>query len=370
MQYNQGNMMRYTLISLLCAALLGGVWLTTTPAQAQGFDRSAMLEGLVTETILPLHETLAAEAGELEAAGIAFQSTPNADNLAAFRAQYRDTALAFEQVQVYGFRRVMPLTTQIDSPPPNIPFVQGYIDLEEPGTIDAAFVENLGSSSKGLPTLEYLIFGEDALTSLTETQNRRDYAAAIASDIRRVADQLVVEWTPAESGYGNRFVSADGEPASVRSSISMLSNEMIAELEDVGQFWLGGALGYRDGGDPRPDLVEAPYSDLSTEKLIANLEGVQFALNGRGDSPSLADYLDFLDAEMNGEPMSDVINAQIEATIDALQAIDGPLEIAVVEDTATVEAAYTEAVTLLRLVKTDMASQLGITVTFTDNDGD
>lgn len=361
-----------TLAALLLTVLTvsGGLWSAKTLTQAQGFDREAMLEGLVNETILPLHETLAAEAAELEVAGVAFQTDPNAETLAVFQGAWKDTSIAFEHLQVYRFQRVMPYMTQLDSSPPNIPFIEGYIELEEPGTINAEFVEFLGSSSKGLPALEYFIFGEGALASLSEVQNRRDYAAALAADIRRVADELVVEWTPTESGYGDRFISADGEPNSVRSSVSMLTNEMIAELEDVARFWLGGPLGYRDGGEPQPNLVEAPYSGTSTDKLIANLEGFEMALNGVGDAPSLADYLDFLGAELNGEPMSEVLNAQIETTIAALEAIDTPLQVAVVEDTATVEAAYNEAVTLLRLVKTDAAAQLGITVTFSDNDGD
>ncbi|MEO0560655.1 MAG: imelysin family protein, partial [Chloroflexota bacterium] len=179
-----------TLAALLLTVLTvsGGLWSAKTLTQAQGFDREAMLEGLVNETILPLHETLAAEAAELEVAGVAFQTDPNAETLAVFQGAWKDTSIAFEHLQVYRFQRVMPYMTQLDSSPPNIPFIEGYIELEEPGTINAEFVEFLGSSSKGLPALEYFIFGEGALASLSEVQNRRDYAAALAADIRRVAD--------------------------------------------------------------------------------------------------------------------------------------------------------------------------------------
>jgi len=362
--------MRRLLLALICTVLLVGVGLNRIPAQAQSFDRRAMLDALVTETILPLHQALAEESAALEAAGATFQSDPTAENLAAFQAAWQATSIAYEHVQLYSFQRVMPYMTQLDSAPPNIPFIEGYVDLEEPGTIDAAFVEFLGSSSKGLPALEYFIFADDALTSLTDVQNRRDYAAALAVDVRRVADLLVDEWTPGNDGYGDRFLSADDEPANVRGSVSMLTNEMIAELEDVARFWLGGPLGYRDGGEPMPELVEAPYSGTSVAKLIANVESVQLALNGSSDAPALADYLDFLGAELDGEPLSDVLNAQATTVIEALEAVEGPLAVAVVEDTETVQVAYDEAVTLLRLVKTDAANQLGITVTFSDNDGD
>lgn len=350
--------------------VLGGVQLIQLPAQAQGFDRRAMLEGLVSETILPLHQVLAEKAEILEATGLVFQADPTDETFTAFQEAWHETSIAFEHVQVYRFQRVMPYMTQIDSNPPNIPFIEGYIEIEPIGTIDTVFVQNLGSSSKGLPALEYFIFADDALTQLTESQNRLDYTVGLAVDVKRVADELVIEWTPDTGGFADRFIDADGEVSSVRSSVSMLSNEMIAELEDIARFWLGGPLGFRDGGEPQPDLVEAPFSDASVEKLVANVEGFQMAFNGLGDAPSLADYLDFLGAEYNGMPMSEAINIQAETVIAALEAIEQPLQIAVSEDTETVQIAYHEAVTLLQLIKTDMANQLGITVTFSDNDGD
>lgn len=363
---------RFILGSLLILALViaGGIQLTQSPAQAQEFDRRAMLEGLVTETILPLHEILLEKATALEAAALAFQADPTEETLTDFQAAWQETSIAFEHIQVYGFQRVMPYMTQIDTSPPNIPFIEGYIEIEPVGTLDAAFVQNIGSSSKGLPTLEYFIFVEDALTQLTESQNRMDYAVGAATDVKRVAEELVMQWTPEAGGFADRFIAADGEVSSVRSAVSMLSNEMIAELEDVSRFWIGGPLGFRDGGDPQPDLVEAFYSGTSVDKLIANVEGFQMALNGLGDSPSLADYLDFLGAEYDGVPMSEAINIQAETVITALQAIESPLQVAVIEEPGAVNVAYDEGVALLQLVKTDMASQLGITVTFSDNDGD
>jgi predicted lipoprotein len=214
-----------------------------------------------------------------------------------------------------------------------------------------------------------LLFADGALAALSSDIKRRHYVVAIADDIQYNAAQLVAEWSLTEN-YGQRFVNADGELSSVRSSISMLANEMIAELEDVGSFWIGGSLGYRDGGVAQPHLVEAPYSRTSAAKLIANIEGFQMAFNGLGDAPSLADYLDFIGAAYEGQPMSVAVNEQAERTISALLALETPLTIAVVEHRNEAETAYFEARLLLQMVKVDMASQLGITVTFNDNDGD
>jgi len=337
---------------------------------AQSFDRQALLESMVTDTILPLHQELADSALQLEAIAIAFQDNTNEETLLAFQEAWKDTSIAYETIQVYRFQRVMPFLTQIDSNPPNIPFIEGYIDFEPEGSINAEFVASLGSSSKGLPALEFLIFVDDA-SIILDNVNRLDYAVGVASDIRSVSDELVIQWTPDAGGFADRFLDGDGELSNVRSSISMLTNEIIAELEDVARFWLGNPLGYSDGGEAQPDLVEAPYSQTSIDKLIANLNGVSIALNGYDDDAiALVDLLDFFGAELDGEPMSVVLNEQITLVQEQLIALEMPLQEAVLDDNENVTVAYDDAVRLLQLVKTDMASQLGITVTFSDNDGD
>jgi uncharacterized protein len=362
------SVLKCFLVSVLMALSIGWIALVNQPTQAQDFDRSAMLESLISDTILPLHQTLLEEAMALETAGKAFDDNPNNETLAAFQQAWRDTSTAYEQVEVYRFRRVMFLMTQIDSSPPNISIIETYIADSVP--IDATLAASLGSVLKGLPALEYLIFDEDALMQLTESNTRRNYAVALTGDIKRVATELLEEWTLEAGGYGDRFLSADGEPNSVRSSLSMLSNEMIAQLETIVQFRLGVPLGYDNRRVPQPASVEAPYSETSIEKVIANLEGFGMAFNGVGDGDSLAGYLDFLGATYDGQRMSELINEQLQVTVDALNQIEQPLSITVIEDNETVTNAYNEANQLLRLFKTDVASQLGITVTFGDNDGD
>ncbi|MEO1291047.1 MAG: hypothetical protein AAFV93_25210, partial [Chloroflexota bacterium] len=120
----------------------------------------------------------------------------------------------------------------------------------------------------------------------------------------------------------------------------------------------------------KPSILATSRSRVVLLYGAYTLAGFEMAFNGLGESPSLADYLDFLGAELDGEVMSTVINQSIETTITALNTIEQPVQIAVSEDNETVTTAYNNTLSLLRLVKTDMANQLGITVTFSDNDGD
>jgi predicted lipoprotein len=90
-----------------------------------------------------------------------------------------------------------------------------------------------------------------------------------------------------------------------------------------------------------------------------------------GDGLGFDDYLDFLGAEGEGGlPLSQVIDDQFVTTLAAFDAIEGTLHTTVTDQPDQVNAAYEEVRTLLVLLKADMANQLGVTLTFNDNDGD
>lgn len=339
-------------------------------ARAQSFDRQGMVTGWLTETILPLHEAFAAEAAELEAAALAFNADPTEDTLAAFRGAWVEAVIAYERIQLFSLQRVMPLLSQLDSSPTNVQAIEQAISFQAEGTIDPSFVESLGSSAKGFSALEYLIFARP-LPPLAAVRNRRDYASSIAADIRRLADELVVQWTPGTGGYyGDRFLADEFELSSVRGMTSMVINEMIANIEDIGKFHIGDPAGYRSGGVPQLNLVESPYSGTSIQRLRANIETVREIVYGHGTSPSLADYMDYIGAELNGQPFSAVLAAQLDAVTAALDAVEEPFAQSIVQNPDAVLTLYTEMRNLLVLTKTDMANQLGLTITFGDSDGD
>ncbi len=358
--------------ALTAAVVLLAVGLSAVmlPASAQTFDRQAMVAGWLTETILPLHQDFAAEAADLEDAALAFAADPAEQTLEAFQSAWIDAVMAFERISVFSLQRVMPLLTQIGGTAVSIENIEDQIALREPGSIDADFVGALGSSSKGLPALEYLLFA-GSLEGLQADRNRIDYAVAAAVDIRKVADALVVEWTPGTDGYyGDKFMSDTLEITSVRSMVSMVTNELFSAIQAIGSEHLGGPLGLSSGGEIQPELVESPYSGTSVRRMTANIGTVRRMFEGSDDMPGMADYLDFIGARLEDRPLSDVVMARIAAVETALSAITEPLSEALVHDPAAVKAAYEEVMALLQLAKSDVANQLGITITFGDSDGD
>jgi len=359
-------MKRLIIIAIILSFLLPNV------ALAQDFDRMGMLESLVENVIVPKHETFVTDAATLEAALQALDAEPSAVNLLAAQEAWRIAWASWAETVVFSSRRLQIVQNQVSKPPANTEFIDDFI-LDEENILDADFIAGVGSTSKGLPAIEYFIFdpqgdAQTILAALQDNPRRMAYLIALGESLLDNAEEILVMWqgTSAED-----FVGADQAGTVLRSSISMVTNDMAALTEGIAQMKIGLPLGTRFDNDPDPDPTEAEAfrSRASTIQIIHNLIGLRDAFTG-AEEIGFDDYLDFLAAEYNGEQLSDAIIAQIDATITSLQALEQPLAIAVVESPDTVLAIQNEVTQLLILLRVDMANQLGVTITFNDNDGD
>lgn len=348
-----------------------------TPSPA-AFDRRAMLENLATQLILPRHEALLAALEELHTATRAFGDDPTPAALDAAQEAWLGANLARMATLPYNFDWAADslVHNRIDTRPPRVPFVEEEI-LAGDAAITTEYIDSIGSSSVGLGVMEYLLFdpagGDEAvLAAFTTTEDaarRRELLVALATALPPKAVELLSIWSADGENYAQLFIDADAASGDIYGSINLLTNHMIAVLEEIVGDRLGKPLGKRTNDQIRPDLVEAPYSGASLERIIATVEALRATYRG-GEGLGFDDYLDFLNAAYGEEPLSQVVDAQFEAALAALRAIDGPLETAVATNPEQVDAAYEEMRQLLALFKADMVSQMGLTMTFNDSDGD
>jgi hypothetical protein len=378
-------MRRFPLFLLMAALFLAACAETAEPpAQTatavpdDGFDRRAMLENMTRQVILPAHEELVERLADLETAVVLFTDDPNLETLTAVREAWLAANLA--RMALLPFR-IGPvddslLHNRMDNRPPRVKFIdETVIAGTEPITGD--YLASIGSSSVGLGAMEYLLFdpvgGDTAvLQSFTTAENserRRQLLQGLAANLHQRGRELAQIWQPDGENYAGAFIEADMDGGELQGSMNMLVNQMIADVEEIVASRLGKPSGQRSNGVVRPDLVEAAYSGASLPRIIATVMGVQLAFNG-GDGLGFDDYLDYLGATYEGEPLSAAINGQFEATLAALGEIEGSLETAVETDLAQVETAVEETRALLVLLKVDTTNHLGVTLTFNDNDGD
>lgn len=352
---------------------------TPTPTQApdDGFDRGAMLADMTNNVIVPAHNSFVDVLAELETAVSAFTDNPNEETLAAVQEAWLIANLARMELLPFRVGAVDDslLHNRLDNRPPRTKFIDETI-LAGEQEISNDYLASIGSSSVGLGAMEYILFAAEegntaVLDSFTgaDATRRQEYLLRLAQNMHQRGDELAHVWAADGDNYALGFVTADMDGGDLQSSINMLVNQIISDVENIVMSRLGKPSGQRSNGAVRPDLAEAPYSQASLARIIASVEGTQVAFNG-GEGLGIDDYLDFLEAEYEGEPLSAAVNEQFAATIAVLEAIEEPLETAVETNLPQVETAIDETMALLVLLNVDVTNHLGVTLTFNDNDGD
>ncbi|CAM2069038.1 Imelysin family protein [Sulfidibacter corallicola] len=326
-------------------------------------------------------DTFAAECGDLQTAAEAFRDQPDDVRLQELRDAWLAASRAWNTTETYQFGPVS--DERWDNQAYFWPTRPNSVESVVAGSdvLDADHMVQLGTASKGLPAMEYLLFEagsvEDTLARLrdgTDAARRRDYLVGIAVDLNRVAAQIQLIYAPEGQDYLEAWETArtgnDTFP-SFQSALSVLVNQVVFRIEDVRNTKIGKPLGDDTGGEPRPETVEAPYSHTSLVLMRANLESSRAVIFGRlggQDGLGLDDYLTFLNSNLGSS-----IDSQYDdifAAIDAIEAEGLTLTQAVTERSELVDALSERVRELIVLTKTDMAGVMGVTITFNDNDGD
>lgn len=358
---------------LLCGMMLAVLFLVScgedngTPDEP-GFDRGALLESLATELIVPNFEDLQTSLNGLSAATTTFVESTTEQNLQALRDNWVQAATAHQHCSAFGFG------------PANLPLgayatVLGVFPVDETqvetNIVDPDF--NLAATFdrdvRGFYTIEYLIYGngqtnEELVNNFD--QARKDYLVLLVSELTTTIDQIVQAWN---NSYLQEFIDDDGTAAG--SSISLLYNEFVKDYENIKNFKVelpAGLTAGQSGADPT--LVEAYYSGISRDLLVAHFESSKNIWMGRSKSgASIIGFDDYLDEVEGGTDL-------VATTLDALGNIDqalinlpsGPLSASV--ETSEIQELRDLLQANTANFKSSMSSLLGISITFNSGDGD
>lgn len=369
-------------IAVVCLVALVGAALPA-PASA-AFDRRAMLRHLAETMIIPTFREFDAAANTVDAAVKAFAAAPNRDTLQAAQSAWVAAFLAWNRCELYAFRRLVPLFNQINKWPTNPKLIEGFI--ESAPTLDDRFIEGLGSTSRGLPALEYFLFdplgGPDAVLTALQNPRRMAYLTGLADNLRRKADAALKIWLPDGGNYAQAFVDADMEGGDVNGSVAMFTNQIVILLENIILQKVFKPLGTGEIGGTKPELAQAVRSGQSLAAIGANIASIRLAFNG-GDGIGLDDYVDSFGVMVDGQTLSARFNAALDAVVGLLNApvfgnrlspfgpvAADPFAFALVNDPAAVTALWAQTRLALRTFKTEVAANLGVLTLFTDGDGD
>lgn len=291
------------------------------------FSCDTMLNDLVTEGVKPLVTEFKTELADLDEAVDAYCDASGTKELA--QTAWSNAMVPLQKMQTMNFG-------------PNADTENGLVSFYDWQTasesnIDIAIAKNAIDESglstidnrKDLIAIEYILFTTD--NTVTNTSNstvdtwqtdsadiqadRCDYAQLITEDLKTRAVTLESAW----HSY---------DLASVANSKQAAANEVTQAFfyadKQIKDAKVKSALPQDSSENFDASELESQFANTSKEHLINNLEGLKQILNA-GDGVGIDDYLVAV-----GEPeVATLLNNQIDAAIDNLDAIENTLYSAV-----------------------------------------
>ncbi len=343
-------------------------------------DRDEVVGAIADEVILPAFDELAAATGELTTATDELCATPDATTLDAARAAWDDAQGAWRRTEAFRFGPAKTLHSigriayPIDPEKLDELFTTAG-ELPDPITPEA--VADLGADVRGLAAIEQLLFGPADAASLDPRACA--YAAAAAVDVQAGAEGLSAAWrdgVDGEAAFADQLSDPGGDSmyADTQEAVDDLVNGSIAALTTITDMVLGPASG-ADTGTPDPasvDVGAAHRAGRDAADMLASVQSVYGTSTGDPDSDEPELGLSVLVAEQSLSTDQRVI-ANLADAAAALAALPDPLatvDPADPEQIELIQDAYDQVSDVRVAMRTEIASLLGVTVGFSDSDGD
>lgn len=328
------------------------------------FNRTAMLTNLAENVVIPQYQQVDAAVSALQNAALAFNANPDAQKLDSLKAAFNAAYKSYMGVEAYDFSASQDMRSLLNNFPPDTNQINNNAAI---GGYDLNTANNL--RAKGFPALDYLLYGRGSaeVVSNFSSVTYKQYLADIVSEIKTKTSAAASEWS---GNYKNTFINASG--TDIGSSTGQLVNDVSFSAERCRRERVGNSLGYVglvSGGNIAPLQLEAFYSNQSKELLIEQLQQLKKLYEGNGGI-GLDDYLEQIGADYNGTPLHTEISNQFNKAIQAANTVPVAYTAALSSHKPEMEALFLELKKLVVLLKVDMSSNLGVIITYSDNDGD
>ena len=340
-----------------------------------GEERRLVLTSWAEQVLFPRYRATLDGLQELGEASERLCEAPSAVRLGEARAAWATARHPWKQTEVFAFgpykNEPLRLGPKIDAWPSRPDTIEAL--LADAAEIDAELLGNAGVFLRGFPVVEYLLYapGEGPVAAFAAGSRRCDYLRAATDDLTTTVGALLDAWLPSGGNYLAEFAEAapGGEFDSTLDAMSELVGRLGFTAENMHSAKLTPPLGTESGSGPDPSLAESHFSDRSLDDLRDNLLGIEALYFGDsaefGESLGVNYYLHFL-----GHNFDRDMRSSLDAAYLAIDQIEGPLTVAIVEDAEAVEALIAATREVQRFLQGEVTSGLKFTVGFNDSDGD
>jgi uncharacterized protein len=342
--------------------------------QGTGFDKTAMLTSYADNLIIPAYSVMQQKIAALQTASDAFIANPSSSTQASIKTAYTEAHLQYIKIATFNFG---PAENAILDNYLNFSGGLDYnftADGELTGfSVDTTTIANNISSgsynftmltrsgfySQGFPALNYLYFGNEAITKMDS--KRAKYINDLLGRMKTLVDKVAGDWNTYRTTFIGNTQTNSGSP------IANIVNQLSYQLDLLKGPRIGWPLGKQSAGKVFETKCEAYYAGISAALAEENLNSIKRLYTGNNVSgKGLSDYL----ISLNHSALNTDVLAQFDIALDKLKAIPDPLSNSLLTQSANVDAAYKEIQKLVTLMKTDVASATAVQISYADNDGD
>ena len=354
----------YGLCALVVLAIACG---TGEPAP----DENAVLASVTDLVIVPGYESLAQETQDLRMALENLCALPSEASISAAQQAWRDARAPWMRSAATWFGPIMDRRSLslVDWPQVEPERIEAMLE-SSPATTEDDVRNRLASTQRGLGAIEYLLFASDAVDVQSgQSSTRCDYLTALGRVVELEAAAVAEAWTSGTDGdtaYKDFFTGRSSSSRLTRQAVGDLVRIQVFLIRTLVDMRLASAMGLREGG---PDLSVLPggdghnaLSDLRNQVL--GMRDVYLGLD-RDDGFGISDLVRDLSADAD-ERMQN----HFENSLEAIDAVEMPLRAALDQRPEQVREVYDRLVDLQRTLSTEVVSLLGVSVGFSDTDGD
>ncbi len=334
-------------------------------------DQVEVLNSLADSVTLTHFQNFETKSEEMSDLATSFCTSLSAATLEEVRNAWWAARTPWKHAEIVQFGPITEYPERIgpklDDWPVNGRAVEDRIASDDVLTLEA--FRDYGTATRGLPVAEYLLWSAgDETLALYELEPRRcEMLQAVVQDIHASAVYLIEQWS--EDWYNQLRGQPEGEfPVfkEPKDVVDQWVNRMIFTTENIRETKLGKPAGDKTEGNPQPDLLESRLSGRSLQDAVDVLEGIAYIWSGDVDG----DQLGIRDLVRDDPRLVERVDALMAETITRLDEVPETLEDTIWDQPEIVGRAQEALVELQKVLQIEVATHIGITVRFNDNDGD
>lgn len=220
--------------------------------------------------------------------------------------------------------------------------------------------ETMGTATRGMPVVEYLLWGQDPLAEGRPCQVLEGAGQDVADNAAALSQVWDESWVP---WLSDPFDNPGGPWVLSQNGVDEWVNRMAFSAENVRGTKLGKPAGDQNGGGLFLDGLESRYSGRSSQDAADAVDGIALVWAG-------ADGLG-VQALASDPELANAITAQMQTCQLRMEALPEDLEQALLADEReALESAQACLLDLQVAIQVDLAQALGVSIAFNDNDGD